>query len=240
MLRMNIWQAIGEACEAGAGAVGHVFEWLGAFFGADPAVRRQVAFSVALIALSAKMAKADGVVTADEVNTFRSIFVVSESEQRNVNRLFDLAKKDVAGFETYARRIADFYGRDRDGLTDVVDGLFAIARADGAVHEAEYVYLERVADIFGIADAEFERIAARHVIGPEGDPYRILGVGRGTPLRDIRRVYLKLVAANHPDRLLARGLPPEALQLATGRLAAINRAFERIERERGAAAEVVG
>jgi len=114
----------------------------------------------------------------------------------------------------------------------VVDGLFAIARADGAVHEAEYVYLERVAGIFGIDEAEFERIAARHVIGPEGDPYRILGVGRALALPDIRRAYLKLVAENHPDRLMARGLPQEALRLATERLAAINRAFERIERER--------
>jgi DnaJ like chaperone protein len=236
---MSIWNHIGDACEAGTGAVTHVFEWIGALFGADPAVRRQVAFSIALIALSAKMAKADGVVTADEVSAFRSIFVVSESEERNVSRLFNLAQKDVAGFEAYARRIADFYGADREGLTDVVDGLFAIARADGAVHEAEYIYLERVAGIFGIGEREFERIAARHVIGPEGDPYRILGVGRALALPDIRRAYLKLVAENHPDRLLSRGLPEEALKLATDRLAAINRAFERIERERGPA-EVPG
>jgi DnaJ like chaperone protein len=240
MAAMSIWHHIGEACESGAGAVSHVFEWLGAFFGSDPAVRRQVAFSVALIALSAKMAKADGVVTADEVHAFRSIFVVSESEERNVSRLFRLAQKDVAGFEAYARRIADFYGEDRAGLTDVVDGLFAIARADGAVHEAEYVYLERVAGIFGIREGDFERIAARHVIGPEGDPYRVLGVARSAALPDIRRAYLRLVADNHPDRLVARGLPPEALKLATERLAAINRAFERIERERGRAAEVAG
>ena len=229
---MSIWHHIGDACEAGAGAVSHVFEWLGAFSGTDPATRRQVAFSVALIALSAKMAKADGVVTCDEVKAFRPIFAVSESEARNVDRLFSLAQKDVAGFQAYARRIADLYGDDREALTDVVDGLFAIARADGAVHEAEYVYLERVAGIFGIDEAEFERIAARHVIGPEGDPYRILGVGRALALPDIRRAYLKLVAENHPDRLMARGLPQEALRLATERLAAINRAFERIERER--------
>lgn len=235
MASMSIWQHIGEACETGAGAVSHVFEWLGALFGADPATRRQVAFSVALIALSAKMAKADGVVTCDEVKAFHSIFVVSESEARNVDRLFNLAQKDVAGFETYARRIGDLYGDDREALTDVIDGLFAIARADGAVHESEYAYVERVAGIFGIGEAEFERIAARHVIGPEGDPYRVLGVGRSLALPDIRRAYLKLVAENHPDRLVARGLPQEALKLATERLAAINRAFERIERERAVA-----
>ena len=149
---MGIWKRVGDAFDSGAGSVVALFDWLGGLLGgiADPATRRQVAFSVAMIALSAKMAKADGVVTADEVSTFRSIFVVSEREERNVSRLFNLAQRDVAGFESYAERIAAIYGDDKAGLTDVVDGLFAIARADGAVHEAEYVYLERVAGIFGI------------------------------------------------------------------------------------------
>jgi DnaJ like chaperone protein len=234
---MTIWQRIGDALDGGAGAASAVLEWAGSLCAsiADPAARRQVAFSVAMIALSAKMAKADGIVTSDEVRAFRDIFVVSASEQRNVTRLFNLATRDVAGFESYAAKIRALYGDDVDGLTDVVDGLFAIARADGAVHEAELVYLERVAAIFGIDGIGFERIAARHVVAPEGDPYLILGVDRSTALAEIRRHYLKLVAENHPDRLVARGLPPEAIAIGNGRLASINRAYERIERERGRA-----
>src|SRR5690606_18287608 len=131
-----------------------------------------------LIALSAKMAKADGIVTAAEVAAFERMFTVPESEERRVRRLFDLAQRDTAGFEAYAARIKGFYGEDRDGLEDVIDGLFAIAAADGAVHEAEYVYLERVGDIFGVTGRAFERIAARHVVPDTGDPYVILGVDR--------------------------------------------------------------
>lgn len=230
---MGIWKRVGDAIDSGAGAFGALFDWAGGLLGgiADPATRRQVAFSVAMIALSAKMAKADGIVTRDEVDAFRRIFVVEASEERSVNRLFDLAKRDVAGFESYAAKIASIYGNDVAGLTDVVDGLFAIARADGAVHEAELVYLERVAGIFGIEGPAFERIAERHVIGPEGDPYTVLGVARGQAFADIRRQYLKLVAESHPDRLIARGCPPECLAIATERLAAVNRAYERIERE---------
>ena len=101
------------------------------------------------------------------------------------------------------------------------------------MHEAELVYLERVAVIFGIETRDFERIAARHVVGEEGDPYRVLGIDRSLTFVEIHRHYRKLVTENHPDRLIARGVPEECIAIATDRLAAINRAFERIERERG-------
>src|SRR6185369_14151575 len=121
-----------------------------------------------------------------------------------VARLFDLAKGDVAGYDSYAARVASLYADEPEALADVIDGLFFIAKADGAVHEAELVYLESVAAIFGIRGVAFERIAARHVVGPEGDPYLALGVGRDWPTSEIRTQYLKLVSENHPDRFIAR------------------------------------
>ncbi|MCR4283390.1 MAG: DnaJ family molecular chaperone [Bauldia sp.] len=232
---MSVWQRIGEVAGNGAEAVGALLEWFSAVVAGvgDPAVRREVAFSVALIALSAKMAKADGVVTADEVSAFRGIFSVPESEAANVARLFDLAKRDVAGYDAYAARIAALYADNRDGLADVIDGLFAIAKADGAVHEAEFEYLRSVAAIFGIEGLAFERIAARHVVPEEGDPYLVLGAERSWTFTEIRARYRQLVAENHPDRSIARGLPPDFITIATDRMAAVNRAFERIELERG-------
>jgi DnaJ like chaperone protein len=231
---MAIWQRLAQIVEEGVGALSAVFEWAGSFIG-DPAMRRQVAFSAAMIALSAKMAKADGVVTHDEVATFQRLFVMQPGEERHVARLFDLAKQDIAGFEYYARRVAAFYGADRAGLEDVLDGLFVIATADGAVHRDEFSYLDRVGEILGIEGLDFERIAARHVVPEEGDPYIALGVDRSMSLVDIKRIYRALVAENHPDRLMARGVPPEFLAIATERLVAINGAMERIERERSAA-----
>lgn len=232
---MSIWRWIGEVAESGVGALGTLFAWTGGLFAgiSDPATRRQVAFSIALIALSAKMAKADGVVTAAEVAAFRNIFAMPASEEGHVARLFDLAKKDVAGYDAYASRIAALYADNPEALVDVLDGLFFIAKADGAVHEAELAYLESVATIFGLDGLAFERIAARHVVGPEGDPYMALGVGRNWPLSEIRTQYRKLVAENHPDRFIARGMPPDFIAIANDRLAAINRAWEQVERERG-------
>ncbi len=231
---MSIWQRLGDVVDGGAVAVGAIFDWAsGLFVGiTDPVAARQVAFSMAMIALSAKMAKADGVVTSDEIDAFRGLFAMPESEAKNVARLFNLAKRDVAGFESYAARVAAIYGDDRQGLEDVIDGLFAIARADGAVHEREMAYLEQVSAIFGITGVAFERIAARHVVPEEGDPYVILGVERSLALVEIRRRYRKLAAENHPDKLIARGVPEECIVIATERLASINAAYERIERER--------
>ena len=231
---MSVWRWFGEAAGGSAGAIGALFEWAGGLFAgiSDPVARRQVAFSVALIALSAKMAKADGVVTQSEVAAFRRIFSVPASEERHVTRLFDLAKHDVAGFDAYAARVAALYAGNRDALVDVLDGLFVIAKADGAVHESELAYLEKVAAIFGFDARAFEAIAARHVIGPEGDPYTILGVDRALPWSAIRARYLKLVSDNHPDRLMLNGLPEDFIAIANDRMAAINRAFERIEQAR--------
>lgn len=232
---MSVWQWIGGTLESGAGAAGALFEWASAQFGAisDPVARRQAAFSMALIALSAKMARADGVVSAVEIDAFERMFVVPEGEERNVGRLFELAQRDVAGFETYARKISALYNGNSDCLSDVVDGLFAIATADGAVHDAEYAFLERVAEIFGITGRDFERIAARHAAPEEGDPYLVLGVDRSMTVAEIGAAYRVLASENHPDRLIARGLPPEAVAIADERMAAINRAWDLVRLERG-------
>lgn len=202
----------------------------------DPATRRKVAFSVAMIALSAKMAKADGVVTQDEVRAFGQVFAVPPAESRNVARLYDLAKSDVAGFEAYAQRMARLCASEGgDGspvLEDVLDGLFHIAKADGLLHELEGSFLHRVAEIFEISEERYAILLSRHVDGGRADPYRVLGIPREKPFAEVRRHYRQLVASNHPDRLIARGLPEEFIAIATRRLAAINAAYEVIERER--------
>ncbi|MGD9914967.1 MAG: TerB family tellurite resistance protein [Rhizobiaceae bacterium] len=234
---MSIWQTIGDfvgraSGSAGAGIAG-ALEALRSMVSGDPELRRKVAFSVAMIALSAKMARADGVVTQDEVRAFRQMFDVPPAEVRNVTRLYDLAQADIAGFEVYAERVARLCGSGRPNcamLTDVLDGLFFIARADGVLHEREGRFLHRVAEIFEIDEAHYQSILARHVDLGKADPYAVLGVQRGQPFEEVKRHYRKLVAENHPDKLIARGVPKEFIAIATTRIAAINAAYELIER----------
>jgi len=193
-----------------------------------------VAFTIAMIALAAKMAKADGVVTDEEVAAFDRIFRVPPAEQAAVRRFFDLARQDTAGYEIYAGQVARAFAGNPAVLEDILDGLFEIAAADGVLHPAEGAFLERVADIFGFAPGEFRRIRASHFPPDAADPYVVLGLDYDAGDDEVRHTYLRLVRENHPDSLIARGVPEEFVKLATDKLAAINGAYEKIEAERRA------
>ncbi|WP_375453938.1 TerB family tellurite resistance protein [uncultured Methylobacterium sp.] len=213
------------------GVAGHyLVDREGAPFGPTP---RDVVFTTGLVALAAKMAKSDGVVTPSEVEAFGKVVRVGEAERAGVERLFDLAKATTSGYEAYARQLANVFHDEPALLEDVLDGLFHIAAADGAIHEAEEAYLRAVAGIFGFTDGAFRRIAARHVRLAD-DPYLVLGLEHGADAAAVKARHRQLVAENHPDRAIARGLPPEAVAIATKRLAAINAAHDRIAAERGA------
>lgn len=236
---MSIWGKIGGGA-AGFIAGGPLGAALGAMAGhflvdrpvavpgpGDPGV----AFTIAVIALGAKMAKADGVASGEEEEIFRQYFRVPPSEEANVRRIFRLARQDTAGFEIYARQIAAIYRGNPAVLEDILDGLFEIAKADGLLHPQELAFLERVADIFGFAPNEFRRIRASHFPDQE-DPYLILGVAHDASDEEVKRTYRMLVRENHPDSFMARGVPEEFLKLANDKLAAINAAYDKISRER--------
>ena len=194
---------------------------------------REAAFTLALIALSAKMAVADGVVTASEIRAFYRTVEVPEGQEAQVDTLFDMAKQDVAGYEAYARKIGRFFFDQPEMLEHVLDGLFVIASADGLLHEAELDYLKSVSDIFGFDDARFEQLAAQHVLlfDDGTDPYMVLGLAPGASKDEVRKVYRQLVAEHHPDRLIAKGVPEEMIGVATRRMAAINQAYAQITKQ---------
>jgi DnaJ like chaperone protein len=231
----RLFDAIGETAST---AFSGVVEAVRTVFAGDPETRRKVAFSVAVIALSAKMAKADGIVAPEEVRAFQEIFTIPQAEANNVARLYNLAKQDVAGYEAYAQRVAGMCGSGESNcamLEDVLDGLFHIAKADGLVHEKELEFIANVADIFRVDEDHFDRILARHV-HPDGiNPYAVLGIAESTPFDDVKKRYRALASESHPDRLRARGVPEEFLTIANDRMAVLNDAFATIEKARAAA-----
>ena len=199
----------------------------------DAASRNQVAFTVGVIALGAKMAKADGVVTSDEVAAFKEVFKVPPGEVDNVARLFNLAKKDVAGYESYADQLAKLFKDNRELLQDVLEGLFHIAAADQVLHPKEEEYLRHVSKRFGFSETEFKYIRARHVPSAKRSPYDVLEVKPEVSDAALKSHYRKLVIANHPDKLMARGVPEEFIAIANEKLAVINEAYDEIAKERG-------
>nr|WP_306267551.1 DnaJ family molecular chaperone [Pararhizobium sp. IMCC3301] len=229
---MGIFQTLQEWLESGVDVGGAFLDRITKAISGltDPTARRQAAFSIAMIALSAKMAKADGIVTLDEIHAFRDLFEIPQAEQTNVARLFDLAKRDTAGFEAYAARIARLQEDDMQTLEDIMDGLFHIAKADGVLHEGERAFLLQVAQIFGFTDTAYEAIELRHVDRGKADPYRILGLSPDMDMEEMKQNYRKKVSEFHPDRMIARGVPPEFIAIANDRMAAINHAWEQITR----------
>ena len=194
--------------------------------GEDPA------FSTAVTAVGAKLAKADGRVHVDEFEAFAQVFPHDAASERNVHRLYDLARQTTHGFESYAKRLAKRYRNCPTLLEDVLDGLFHIAGADGAVTEDELIYLETVSELFGFSPLVFRRLKATHLGLSADDPYAILAVPHDASDETLRAVWKAQLSEAHPDRARARGLPDEFIEVAEAKAAAINAAFDAIMRER--------
>ncbi|MRX51254.1 molecular chaperone DjiA [Paracoccus sp. S-4012] len=191
---------------------------------------RSVAFTIAVIALGAKLAKVDGEVQRSEVAAFRRIFVIPRAEEKNAARVFDLARSTPVGFDAWAARIAAMFPAGDPVLGDVLEGLCVIAVADGGLHESERAFLHEVGRIFALPASEVAATLARH--DPSGcEPCAILGVSPATPLPEARARWRELVREAHPDRAIARGLPPEAVRLAEARTRRLNAAWDQF-RER--------
>jgi DnaJ like chaperone protein len=231
---MSIWTRIVEVLSGVGGSVIGFLNQVAKARRAPPDPEKSLAFTIGMIALGAKMARADGVVTGEEISAFKQVFHVSPRELANVARVFNLAKQEVAGYDAYARRVGKLFARRPQVLEDVLDGLFHIAKADGRVNERELHYLEAVSQIFGFRPGDFARIGARHVQPARSDPYLILGLDAGASDAEIRKTFRKLVRDNHPDRHIAAGVPPELVAIATEKLAAITTAYAQILRQRAA------
>ena len=192
---------------------------------------REVAFTIALIALSAKMAKADGVVTKDEILAFRQKVDIPAKDIGHVSKIWDLARQTPDGFDGYASQLANMFPPASPILDQLMELLFFIARADGVVTEAEKTYLHHVARILGYDQSGYDRLCLMYG-GDGANPFHVLGVHPDEDDKTIRQAWINLARDHHPDQLTAAGLPAEFIRAANERLASINTAYEDIMRQR--------
>jgi DnaJ like chaperone protein len=214
-------------------AAGHAFDKQQSLAGAPDEFNLSAAFTIAVVVLGAKMAKADGVVTKDEIRTFKDVFKIPAEDTQKIGKIFNHARQDSGGFEPYAIQIADMYQGNRAVLEELLHCLSTIATADGNLHRNEITYLKKVSDIFGIGDRTFKRITAIQTSSGEGDPFQILGLDHQADDATLKTTYRALVRENHPDKLIAEGLPEEFIEMANKKLAAINNAYDQICKQRG-------
>ena len=214
------------------GAVaGHAVEKRLGPYGTDTQANKRVAFTVAVIALSAKMAKADGIVSRDEIAAFRERVHIPPDEVKQVGKFWDLARQTPAGYDEYANQVAHLFPPKAPILEQLVDLLFHIAKSDGDITAPEQNYLHNVARIFGFDDTEFERLAAIHCSGGPS-AHEILGVSADCDNQTLNQRWKELVRTHHPDALIANGMPEEFVSAANDRLARINAAYDTLAKQR--------
>ena len=222
---MSIWKKIEKTIMSLAS--GEPFSNIFQKFATPP--ERKIGFTIAVIALSAKMAKADGIVSEEEVNAFSQIFEIPKGQEKHVSNVYNLARQDIAGYEIYAKKIAKMLKNKKILLENIIEGLLFISIADGAYHPKEDKFVNNVASIFSIKRGRLEYLKNMYIDTSANSYYKILNVSPGDNLEQIRKQWKKLVLEHHPDMVLARGLPEEAIRLTTVKLARINEAWENIK-----------
>ena len=192
---------------------------------------KQIGFTIGVIVLSAKMAKADGKVTKSEIKAFKEKINVPDNEIKNVARLWDQAKKTTDGFEVYAKQISNLLEKNSSVLEELLNLLVIIAEADGKITNLEKIYLKEVSNIFGFSEQDFERICSSK-LDKYIDPYQTLGVSKDAPLEEIKKKWKTLAIKHHPDRLIAQGIPQDIIETNTYRLKEINNAWDLIKNKK--------
>ena len=235
---MNIWGkviggaagfAIGGPIGALLGAVaGHAIDTkiLPSYISNDQNYK-SIVFTAGVIALSAKMAKADGKVTKEEILTFRKLVQIPKDDINQVSKLWELAKETTDGYELYAKQIYSLFRNQPEILERILDILFEIAKSDGKIDSTELNYLKNVSNIFNFDEIIFEKLLALH--NPENNSFEILGVQISDSLEDIQKKWKEMVKNNHPDKLVGQGMPIEFIESANQKLAIINSAYEEIK-----------
>ena len=190
----------------------------------------QQVFAIALIILTAKLAKADGQVSKEELIAIKNKLKIPDHEIGQVGKIFNKAKEDSLGYEPYAQQITQIYKNNPAVLDEVINILFYIAEADGKVSESEIAMIRNIARIFGINQSQFEGIRESRKGSDKLNPYVVLGCDPNDDFASIRKKYLNLTKAHHPDVLMSKGVPNEVIEESKKKMRAINSAFDQIEK----------
>ena len=192
--------------------------------------QKQLIFALSLIVLSAKLSKADGQVSREELVAVKEKLKIPENEIDQVGKIFNKAKEESTGYEPYARQITQIYGNNPNVLEEVINILFYIAEADGNVSESELRMIEHISQIFGLNTSQFNSIKESRKTSDKLNPYIVLESKPDEDIQAIRKKYLKLSKEHHPDLLISKGVPTEIIEESKKKMRAINLAWDQIQK----------
>ena len=190
----------------------------------------QQIFALSLIVLSAKLSKADGQVSREELIAVKDKLKIPESELDQVGKIFNKAKEESTGYEPYAKQIAEVYRGNMNVLEEVINTLFYIAEADGNISDNELIMIEDIARIFGLNQAQINGIKESRKSSDKLNPYIVLESKPDDSLEEIRKRYIKLSKEHHPDLLLSKGVPQEVIDGSKAKMRAVNSAWDQIQK----------
>ena len=190
----------------------------------------QQVFALSLIVLSAKLSKADGQVSREELIAVKDKLKIPENELDQVGKIFNKAKEESQGYEPYAQQIAQIYRGNLNVLEEVINMLFYIAEADGNVSATELEMIESISGIFGLSNVQFKSIKESRKLSEKSNPYIILESNPNDDIQSIRKKYIKLSKEHHPDLLISKGVPKEVIEESKKKMRAINSAWNQIQK----------
>ena len=190
----------------------------------------QQIFALSLIVLSAKLSKADGQVSKEELIAVKDKLKIPENEINQVGKIFNKAKEESAGYQPYAQQIAQIYRGNINVLEEVINILFYIAEADGNVSKSEFKMIEHIAQIFGLTEIQFNSIRESRKSSDKLNPYIVLESNPDDTIETIRKRYLKLSKEHHPDLLMSKGVPQEVIDESKAKMRAINSAWDQVQK----------
>jgi len=190
----------------------------------------QQIFALSLIVLSAKLSKVDGQVSKEELIAVKDKLRIPENEIDQVGKIFNKAKEESTGYEPYAQQIAQIYKGNINVLEEVINILFYIAEADGNVSQSELKMIEKIGQIFGLTEVQFNSVKESRKSSDKLNPYIVLESNPEDSIENIRKKYLKLSKEHHPDLLMSKGVPQEVINESKAKMRAINSAWGQIQK----------
>lgn len=214
--------------------------------------RVQMAFFTATFSVMGHIAKADGRVTADEINLARRVMdelSLSGDMRKTAINLFDQGKKAQFPLMDVLEQFRRECHRRTHLIRMFLELQIQAAYADGRLDKAEEKVLHIICEHLGVSRFEYERIklqfqAQQRFYGQDqsyhqpaanqlNDAYAVLGVAKSATDAEVKKAYRRLMSQHHPDKLVAKGLPEEMMIIAKEKTQQIRKAYEVVKESRG-------